>query len=122
MVANPSDGDLTIVAAGRELSGWEMIRVTRGIERCPNDFEVQLSDSGGSADVPAQPGDACQVYIGSDLVITGYVDVFNPSINARAHTVRITGRGKCRDLVDCSATYPGGQIVGDTVSGIAAKL
>jgi prophage tail gpP-like protein len=62
------------------------------------------------------------VLIGNDLVITGYVDVFAPSIAASQHSIRVTGRGKCQDLVDCSAEWPNSQISGSSVLGIAQKL
>jgi len=39
------------------------------------------------------------------VVVTGYVDRYVPSVSARGHGVRIQGRGKCQDLVDCSAGF-----------------
>jgi prophage tail gpP-like protein len=72
--------------------------------------------------VVVQPGDACQVLIGDDPVITGYVDRFSPSISAHGHSIRITGRGKCQDLVDCSAEWPSFQISNANALSIAQKL
>ena len=69
-----------------------------------------------------QPGDACQVLLGSDLVITGYVDRFAPSIDGGQHSIRVSGRSKCADLVDCAAEWPNGQISGSNVLAIAQKL
>ncbi|WP_042688529.1 phage baseplate assembly protein, partial [Candidatus Glomeribacter gigasporarum] len=40
----------------------------------------------------------------------------------RAHTIRVMGRGKCADLVDCAALWPGGQISGASALAIAQKL
>lgn len=116
--------DLTLIVGGRLLSGWTSIRVTRGIERCPSDFEVAMTelypDEAGAFII--QPGDSCQVLLGSDLVITGYVDRFSPSIDNGQHAIRVSGRGKCADLVDCAAEWPGGQISGSNVLAIAQKL
>ena len=39
-----TDGDLTLIANNQAISGWETVRVTRGIERCPNDFDISLSE------------------------------------------------------------------------------
>lgn len=116
--------DLTLIVGGRLLSGWTSIRVTRGIERCPSDFDVVMTEL-YPEEVGAfviQPGDACQVLLGSDLVMTGYVDRFVPSIDSGAHAIRVVGRGKCADLVDCDAEWPGGQISGSSVLEIARKL
>jgi prophage tail gpP-like protein len=116
--------DLTLLVGGRQLSGWSDIRVTRGIERCPSDFALQLTEKypGVAADLVVQPGDSCQVFIGNDLVITGYVDKFVPEIDGNNHRISVTGRSKCQDLVDCAAEWPGGQILGSSVLQIAQKL
>ncbi len=112
------------VTAGNQLYGWTSFRVTRGIERCPSDFEIALTEKypGQAAAYVAQPGDQCQAFIGDDLVITGAIDRFIPSINKGAHSIILIGRSKCADLVDCSAEWPGGQISGASALGIAQKL
>lgn len=121
----PADDDqLVLKINGVAWSGWTETRVTRGIERCPNDFDVALTDiAPGSADqLIVHAGDPCQVLLGKDPVITGFVDKFSVSIGPDKHEIRITGRGKCQDLVDDSAEWPGGQISGATALAIAQKL
>jgi prophage tail gpP-like protein len=54
--------------------------------------------------------------------VTGYVDKVIPSINANMHEIRVTGRGKCQDLLDCAAQWPNGQISNCTAADIATKL
>ena len=119
-----ADGDLTLKISGRSLSGWTQIRVTRGIEQCPPDFEISMTElyPGEAQSLVVQPFDQCQLLIGTDIVITGYVDRYAPGITASGHTIEVSGRGKCQDLVDCSAEWPGGQISGSSVLGIAQKL
>lgn len=123
-----SDGnvaaDLTLVAGGRNLSGWTKVRVTRGIERLPGDFDIEMTElSPFDPDhVTVRPGDPCQILLGADLVITGYVDRVRPAIGHQRHSIQVTGRGKCQDLVDCAAIWPGGQISGTSVLDIAQKL
>ncbi|MDR3438946.1 phage baseplate assembly protein [Telmatospirillum sp.] len=116
--------ELSLIVGGARISGWTSVRVTRGIERIPSDFDIGLTERypGEAADVVVHEGDSCQVLIGDDLVITGYVDRFIPGIEARQHTIKILGRGKCQDLVDCSAEWPNGQISGSSALGIAQKL
>ncbi|HEY2010525.1 MAG TPA: hypothetical protein VGH23_16165 [Rhizomicrobium sp.] len=118
------DGDLVLTVGGQDISGWTSIRVTRGIERCPSDFDISMTEKypGQDNEVVVQPGDACTVTIGGDTVVTGYVDRYVPSIQPNGHAIRVIGRGKCQDLVDCSAEWPNGQISGSTVLGIAQKL
>jgi prophage tail gpP-like protein len=117
--------DLSIILDdGQQLSGWQETRVTRGIERCPSDFALAVTEKFplSSDALQISPGQACTIMIGGDLVLTGYVDTVRPALEADAHTVTILGRGKCQDLVDCSAEWPGGQIQGNSVSDIASKL
>src|SRR5581483_950681 len=118
--------ELTLLVKGSQvqLRGWTDIRVTRGIERFPSDFEIHMTElfPPEMQAVVVQPGDACQVKLGNDVVVTGYIDVFEPTIDPAGHVILISGRGKCQDLVDCSAEWPGGQISNNTVLQIAQKL
>lgn len=118
------DGELTLKVGGQTIGGWTDVRVTRGIERCPNDFDIAFTElyPGDAAAVVVVPGQPCQVCIGDDPVITGYVDRFSPSLTGDTHALRITGRGKCQDLVDCSAEWDGGQITNVTPLQLAQKL
>lgn len=107
----------------RQIAGWTRVRVSRGIERCPSDFEVEFTEPFASVDsVIVQPGDEVEVYLGADLVLSGFVDRYMPSYNAREHTIRVTGRSKCQDLVDCSANWPGGQMLNLPILQIAKNL
>ncbi|MEI7127405.1 phage tail protein [Pectobacterium versatile] len=100
--------ELVLTVGGKQLSGWDEVRVTRGIERFPSDFDLSLMDyyPGSNERQLVNPGDECTVRLGSDLVLTGYVDQWSPMISRTRHEVRATGRSKCQDLVDCSAEWP----------------
>jgi len=120
------EDDLILFVGGARLSGWDEIRVTRGIERCPNDFEISMTELfddelAGTRNV-VNPGDNCDVMIGDDLVLQGYVDRVVPSISPGQHTIAISGRGRCSDLIDCAAEWPGGQISASSALGVAQKL
>lgn len=116
--------ELYLSVGGRKVSGWTDIRVTRGIERCPSDFEVGITETypGDVDTLVVKPADPCQISLGNDLVLTGYVDRYVPSYTAGDHSIRVSGRGKCMDLVDCSAVWPNGQINGTSAVDIAQKL
>ncbi|AYQ37625.1 bacteriophage Mu P family protein [Burkholderia aenigmatica] len=107
----------------RTIAGWTSIRMTRGIERCPSDFEVSYTEPyPGTNDILVQEGDWVEVKLGDDKVMTGYVDRCTISITSREHSLRINGRSKCQDLVDCSSYLDGGQLLNMTVDKIAAVL
>jgi prophage tail gpP-like protein len=107
----------------RTLQGWTRVRVTTGIERFPRDFEVSYTEAfPNAADVIVQEGDICQVFIGDDLVLTGFVDKRMQRIGRNEHTLAVSGRGKCSDLLDCAAYWPGNQFLNQPILSIASRL
>jgi prophage tail gpP-like protein len=72
-------------------------------------------------------GQPCTVQIGGDLVLTGFVDRYTAMVSASMHTVRISGRSKSADLVDCSAfigdkDHPSFQVQGGTALAIVRAI
>ena len=121
------DDTLTLIVGGQRLTGWTSVRVSRSCEKMPSDFDISLTERNPdtTAQVDIQPGQPCQVMIGSDQVLSGYVDRRLASINAHEHTVRIQGRGKCEDLVDCSIIpdiLNGMQITTSSLLDLATKV
>jgi prophage tail gpP-like protein len=62
------------------------------------------------------------VKIGSDIILTGYVDRLVASIDPRGHNITIVGRGKCSDLVDCPAFADNRQFLNHSVLDIARAV
>lgn len=121
------DNTLTIVAGGLALTGWQSVRLTRGLDRVPMDFDIELTERypGQASQVVVQPFTPCQVMIGKTTVLTGYIDRYMPSFAGRNHSVRIQGRSKCEDLVDCSITpevLTGMQISTTSLLDLATRL
>lgn len=112
--------DLTISVPSGTISGWEDITVTLRLEGFPNSFDITMSSPPSS--IQAKAGDQCSVSLGSDVVITGYVDQDINQGDASSHLLKLTGRGKTQDLVDCSAEWPTGQLVSGTALDIATKV
>lgn len=99
-----------LVVAGREFGGWKSVRVSAGIERQARTFELEVTDKwpgSGAASQRVVPGDACEVWIGEDLVVTGYVDATPIKYDGRTYSVGVKGRSKTADLVDCCPVVAG---------------
>lgn len=122
--ANVDPDEVFISLADRQLSGWENVEITRGIELCPSVFRVGLTEYSpvGSDSMILRPGEACTVLLGKDRVLTGFVDRHQIELAPRSHGIEIVGRGKCQDLVDCSALWPGQVISNSTVLQVAQRL
>ena|SRR5471030_1179190 len=111
---------------GREWGGWTALSISAGVERIARDFNVTITRQWPGADDKAelQPrvkyGDAVEVSIENDLVLTGYVDATPVRYDASGISVGIVGRSKTADLIDCSAAPT--QFTGRTLVQIATQL
>jgi prophage tail gpP-like protein len=121
--APPPDDTLTLLVNGQQLQGWQGVRVTADCERVPRSFDIIYTDRyPGQEKLVVKPGDTCQVKLGADLVLTGYVDRFIPAVTKDQHIMRVQGRGKCEDLVDCSAVVHGMQVGGASLLTLAQAM
>jgi prophage tail gpP-like protein len=70
----------------------------------PSGWAIETTEVGpDDADrVATDPTKPAQVYLGEELVITGYVDTYTAEYDAGEHQVNVQGRSKTEDLVDCS--------------------
>lgn len=119
-----TQGICELKVGGFYFGGWESLTVTRSIEQLAGTFELEVTErwAGQPESRPIKPGEPCQVLLGGDPVITGYIDDVAPEYDGQSHTVRITGRDKTGDLVDCSAIYKSGQWQHATLDGVARHL
>ena len=101
----PGDDTVTIQVGALRFQGWQTVQITRSCESMPNHWAVSASAEflDGDALAGTRPGQACLIYIGLDLVITGWIDRRSIPIDAHNHQVTLSGRGITRNLVDCSA-------------------
>lgn len=116
--------DVTLTVHSSTIAGWMSVRsITRGMGRIPADFDISMTERfPHTTDVIVTEGDPCIVSIGPDVVITGYVDRVAGPVDAHNHTLAISGRGKCEDLMDCSAQFDSFQFPNVTTADIAALL
>ncbi|MFN4328298.1 MAG: phage baseplate assembly protein [Limnobacter sp.] len=96
---------LTLKVNGQIYSGWKSVSIRQGIEQIAGTFELSITDRWPDQTLQwsISPGEFCEVLIGEDPVITGYVDKVSTSYDAGSHTISVVGRDKTGDLVDCSA-------------------
>lgn len=116
--------DVTLTISGVAWGGWTSCRIASSIENGASDFDVELTERypGETNPIQIRPGVSCSVRVGSDVAISGYVDAIDFTHDAGARSVRISGRSKVGDLVDCSAIHEPGTLVKRTVLQIASAL
>ncbi|MGJ8619620.1 MAG: phage baseplate assembly protein [Methylophilaceae bacterium] len=117
--------DVLLRVNGQDFGGWKSIEITAGIERQARDFSLNITSVWpGQKDLPRRvnPGDLCELWVGKDKLITGYIDATPVNYDGNQISVGITGRSKTADLVDCSAVHKTGQWRGVSIERIAADL
>lgn len=109
---------------GAIYSGWLSVSVTASMCQAARSFDLRLTERwpGRTEAWRIREGDACTVELDGETVLTGWVDEFSPAYEPEAHAVRVAGRSKTADLVDCSAMVKGGQFKGYPVDAIARTL
>lgn len=115
---------VTLKVRGQVFEGWTSVRVSKGIQNPAGVFSLEYAQrtDGPAPPVGIRTGDACEVSIGGAPVITGWVDATNPTFDARGRSLRVDGRDKAGDLVDCSALNSPGVWRDRTLVQIAADL
>ena len=93
-----------ILSVGDQLhQGWTRVSILRSIEHAAHAFDISLTDRWGERESRAiKAGESCSLKYGNELLITGFIDAVEPSYDANSHSVRVRGRSKPGDLVDCS--------------------
>lgn len=115
---------VTLLINGKRYGGWKTIEIERGIDRCVSSFNLSVTERWAGSGQPWQimPFDAVQVFIGNDLVLTGYVESYLPRFDARTHGVRVAGHSKTKQIVDCNLDIASGQFNGYSVSAIIQSV
>lgn len=118
------DSGLALIVGGTAHAGWKRVRVQRSMAACASSFEVEYSQQADSAGRPRliQGGQACELRIHGEPVITGYVDQVQARLSAKTFELAVGGRDKTADLVDCAAQGGSGQWRGLRVETIAEQL
>ncbi len=119
-----TSNEVTITVNQRLITGWTEVAVVMGLEIMPWTAELGLTseDPQTSLRMLIRPGDACQVMIGTQLVITGYVVTVVDAAAPGEHMLRVTVASKSTDLVECSALLSSYQMSSTNALAIARMV
>ena len=121
-MTNAKNNLLTLKVGGKIYAGWKSVNVRQGLEQIAGTFELSITERWPNqpTEWTIPPGEFCEIFIGEDPVIGGYVDAVAVSYDAGSHNIRVTGRDRTGDLVDCTA--PTTAFSGLRFAQIAEKL
>lgn len=125
MSGNNGLNKVTLRVNGLDYDGWKEVEIAAGIERQARDFSLSVTQRWpGATDIPRgiRQGDMCELFIGTDKLLTGYVDATPIHYDGGSISVGVKGRSKTADLVDCSAIHKAGQWCNTKIERIAADL
>lgn len=115
--------NVELLVGGRRWSGWKAVRVTRGVEIMPSSFQLAATENyPGDAPIAFAPFDKAELLVGGEPLVTGWIDDVDASIDPHAHSISVSGRGKCADLVDCSAELTAAQFNDTPAEDIIRKI
>lgn len=92
--------------------GWRAFSISKSIETIASSFRLSVTDNWGEKPWPLTPGDACEVYIDDEQLVSGYIDAVDNALSSDELTIQVSGRDKTADLVDCSVDGQGSQFTG----------
>jgi prophage tail gpP-like protein len=103
---------LSIKKDGQDFAFWTSATVSQSMDAAAQTFSFEAAGPKDSAPtrnmhpwvIPAQS--RVQIYSGTDLVLTGIVDSHVANIDAKGHSVSISGRSLAGQLVDCGILDP----------------
>jgi prophage tail gpP-like protein len=102
---NDTDNRVTLTVGDMEYGGWKSVEISADLERQFRTFKLDITWQwpGQTVDQRITAGDACEVRIGKDLVLTGYVFKAPIRYDGRQISLSIEGSSCTQDLVDCAA-------------------
>lgn len=123
-----NDHDVSLRVNGKVFAGWTRVNISAGIDRLSRSFDVsvtrqwpQTSDL-KDLDLPVVEGDEVEVLIGTDRVISGFVDSTPLRYDSGNISAGITGRSRTEDLIDCSAPSSPAQFSNRSLAQIVTTL
>lgn len=99
-----------LIVDGEARRDWTSVEISRGIEQLATTFTFQYTESNASIDrpLPFDEGDPCQIRADGVQILDGFIDDLDISYDDTNHSIRVSGRTKTGDLVDCSAIHKSG--------------
>jgi len=117
--------EVTLTVAGRRLAGFQEVNVTRSMDEAAISFALQCTNPAWHPDAfVLRTGAEIELRAGGDLLVKGYVDEYEASHgDGDTHEVRVSGRSKAADSIDCPPTkHKTGRVDGKDLLGVAKEF
>jgi len=106
---------VTIRVNGKEYAAWPEVSVSAKLKGV-REFTMQTTER--PSEWSFLPGTPVEILANDDVVLTGFFNRYNPSIQPEHHPITCYGRGKAQDIYDSHADTKTGRHVGKKPSEI----
>lgn len=99
---------VTLVVGGMPYTAWKSMSVKYTFGSQEITFEIVASDEAPDLMSNAwrfEPGTPCQLLATGTLLVDGFINDLDIHFNEQAHELRVAGRSKSQDAVDCSVDH-----------------
>lgn len=92
---------LKLEVNGQEYSGWESIKVQKGVKAIASDFSLSVAHTSKGI-LPFKKNDECKIKINNTTILTGYIESIEDSTDPSSRSISLSGRSVSSDLIDSS--------------------
>jgi len=95
---------ITLFSDGETWTGFQSVSIRQSMDNAAHSFSLTTTDRGneGLDRWNIRGGSEVQIYIDETLAFDGFVQRYNPRIDANSHSINIAGASRAIDLVECS--------------------
>jgi len=116
---------VTIVAGAGRYTAFERVEVRASHKEAARSFTFEVAAESGAAATQwtFAAGVPVSVFLNFDLVLTGYVDRYQPRLgDHNTALIHVSGRSKAQDWIDASAVHKTGRFEKKNILQIAREL
>lgn len=115
---------ITVEVDGRRYQSWTRVQVRASMAEAARSFRLEAAFEIGALATAwtFRAGSELSIYANDDLLLTGFVDRYQPQIEGRKASVVISGRSKSADAIDSSALHPTGRFENKKPDEIANEI
>lgn len=111
--------ELSLFVGGQIYTGWKGSEIYLDLESLAHYVSLQCAYTTKDG-ITIQNGEACELMIDGELILTGYIDRTEHSVKGDSFDLNVEIRSKTADLVDCSAGYS--QIKDRSAQAVAEEI
>lgn len=116
--------EVLLTVDGKKHGGWKTVNVSSSLRQLAATFSLSFSDRwpGQQEKYSIKRGSRCTVSLDGVVVLDGWVDTLSVAYDDSSHSLNVSGRDLCCDLVDCSHTGTRVDFAGETLLAMATEL